>query len=835
MSLLWQDIVFGARMLMKKPGFTAVAAISLALGIGANTTIFSMVNSTLLSSLSFADSNRLVLVWTVPLDRRDQRNGVTASSYTAWKSQNHSFDHMGAVYDYTRTLNAADDGTPPEQVPGQRFSPGMFDVLGVRPELGRLFTEAEDQLGNAAPVVLLSHGLWQRKYAGDPQIVGKTIKLDGVTRTIIGVMPDGFNLLNEQAEFWEPLAISPTQMQSTASYLLVAARLKPGVSIKQAQAEMDGIAGQLATADPARNKGRGARVESLQDVYVGGLREPLLILQGVVGFVLLIACANVAGLLLARASLRRVEVAIRSAIGAGRWRIVRQLVTESVLLSLIGGLLGIGVGWAGLRLYIALAPPDTRALSQSSVDLRVLGFTVLISVLTGVLFGLFPALQSSKADLGLTLRESGKGSMGSLVRQRLRSVLVTGQIALSLILLIGAGLMINSFLRLQRNDLGGDPRGVLTFQIRFAEDEMMKVVGRYRGVGLWEIFPVTGLTFNRIYERIQHLPGVQSAAGSNIPPFSGAMGMNFLIPGRPAPDPNSNSGPPRPNAGYFAITPNYFATMKIPILRGREFSDRDTSSAPPVVIINQALAQRYWPGEDPLGKHLTLDFVPDEVPREIIGIVGDTRLSQFQRTAPPILYVHHLQQTTHWQGPSWNARAQMTFVLRTTGDPMALVAGVRSAVAETDPTKPVSTIRTVEENLSRQIQGPRLYAILLGIFGGVAAVLSAVGIYGVMAYNVAQRTHEIGVRVALGARAGDVLALVFRQTLVMLGIGLVVGLAGSFALTRLIADQLWGVTATDPLTFAGVSVLLIVVALLACFIPTRRAVKVDPMVAVRYE
>src|SRR5437867_4531193 len=362
MSVLWQDVLYGLRMLAKKPGFTVVAALSLALGIGANTTIFSLVNATLFGSLAFEAPERLVIVWNVPVDRRDQRNSVSASSYTAWKSQNHSFEHMGAVYDYGRTLNAANDGTPAEQIVGQRFAPSVFDVLKVRPQVGRTFADADDQPGSAAPVVLISDRLWQRKFARDSQIIGKTLRLDGMLRTIIGVMPPDFNLLNDEADFWEPLGITSTQMQSTATYLLVAARLKTGVPITQAQAEMDGIAGQLAVADPARNKGRGARLERLQEVYVGGVREPLLILQGVVAFVLLIACANVAGLLLARSSLRRVEVAIRSAIGAGRWRIVRQLLTESVLLSLVGGVLGAGLGWAGLRLFVATAPPDIPRL-----------------------------------------------------------------------------------------------------------------------------------------------------------------------------------------------------------------------------------------------------------------------------------------------------------------------------------------------------------------------------------------------------------------------------------------------------------------------------------------
>jgi len=837
MTALWQDILYGCRMLFKNPGFTTVAVISIALGIGANTTIFSLINATLLSSLTFPEPDRLVVIWNVPVQNRTQRGGVSAATFLGWKERSRSFEHVGAVYNYVRSLGKGDDGSPPEQVQSQRFTPGMFHALGVRPLLGRLFTDEEDRIGDAAPVALISHGFWQRKFAGDPNIVGKTMRLDGVVYTVIGVMPPDFGLLNQEADLWEPCGISQTQLQSTASYLVAAGRLKPGVSIAQAQAEMDGIAAQLAEADPARNKNRGVRLEPLQEVYFGGLREPLFVLQGVVAFVLLIACANVAGLLLARASSRRIEVAVRSAIGADRWRIVRQLLTESVLIAMLGGLLGVAVGWVGLRLFIATAPPGLPGLDDFSIDVRVLAFTAAVSIVTGLVFGLLPALQSSKANLAGAIKESGRGAMGGLARHRLRSVLVTGQIALALVLLIGAGLMINTFVRLQRNDLGADPRGVLTFEVRFPEDEMMKVVGRYRGVGLWEISPVTALTFNRIFERMQGLPAVQSAAGSTFPPLSGAMAMNFIIAGRPAPAPGGTgaTSQPQTNAAYLAVTPNFFATMKIPILRGRDFNDRDTQAAPPVVIINQTMARRFWPDEDPIGQRITLDFVPDEQPRQIIAVVGDTRFSPYEEDPPAVMYVPHMQQTPRWQGPSWNARARMTFMLRTAGDPMALIPAVRAAVAEIDPGKPVSEIRTVEQSLNQRLQGTRLYTGLLVVFGVIAGLLAAVGIYGVMAYSVGQRTHEIGVRMALGAMSRDVMGLVFRQAALMIVFGLVIGLAGSFALTRFLGDALWGVTPTDPPTFGAVSLGLILVAALACLIPTLRAMRVNPTIALRYE
>jgi putative ABC transport system permease protein len=839
-STLWQDVLYGFRMLLKKPGFTAVAALSLALGIGANTVIFSLINSTLLRPLGFPDSDKLMVVWSVPLQHKDQRGGVNGSSYFAFRDKNRSFEAIGAFNGDQRNLGAEQNGAPAERIQGQTFTPSMFRVIGVSPELGRPFTDADGTVDDPAPVVLISHRFWQRHFNGDRNAIGKTLILDKAPVTVIGVMPADFTFFGDDVDFWAPQPIRRLQQQSKQGFLIAIGRLKLGVSMRQSQAEMDTLAAQLASGDPERNKDKGAWVQSLQEAAYGGFRSPLLILQGAVAFVLLIGCANVAGLLLARAASRRTEVAIRTALGADRWRIVRQLITESFPLSVLGGILGIFLSWAGLKAFIASAPPNFPRINDLALDARVLGFTVLIVILTAVIFGVVPAIQASKPDLVNSLKESGRGGTDSVVRQRLRSALVTLQIALALVLLIGAGLMINSFVRLQKKDLGANPRGLLTFEFRFPQGEAIKPFGRYRGMGVWDVSPLTTVAFQRVFERMQGLPGVLSAAAITRPPLvGGGISMPFLIEGRPAPPPSEasegGSQEQGQSANYFAVTPNFFATMKIPLLRGRDFTAQDTGAAPPVIIVNQTLARRFFANDDPIGKRLTLDFVPDEKPRQIVAVAGDTTLNRFQDRQTSIVYVPYTQQTPRWMGPYWFDRAGMYFVLRTAGDPMSIVPAVRRAVADIDPNKPAGEIRTVEAYLDRQVQYIRLYILLLGIFGGIAAVLAAIGIYGVMAYSVAERTREIGIRMALGAGGRDVLALVARQALILISLGLLLGLAGSFALTRVIKSALVGVTPTDPATYTAVSLALAVVALLACFIPTRRAVAVDPTVALRYE
>jgi putative ABC transport system permease protein len=826
-----QDLVFGARMLLARPGFTVAAVLSLALGIGANTTIFSLINSSLLADLPYRESERLVALWTSFVDRPAVRGGVTGANYLAWKEQSRSFEAVGGNFGFTMNLGSSEDGAPAERIEGMRFTASMWDVLGVRPIRGRLFTPDEDRNGSPAPVAVLSYNFWQRRFAGDPQIVGKTMRLDGVETDIIGVMPDGFDFASADTDIWAPAGFTPQQLTSAASFIQVSARLRTGVTIEQAQAEMTALSRGLAAEFPERNKNVTVAVQGLRAAIYDDVQRPLLVLQGTVGFVLLIACANIAGLLLARSASRRTEMAVRSALGAGRWRVIRQLLTENVLLAIIGGIVGCALGWAGLRALVAALPPDLIGLPDARIDLRVLVATGLLSVITGVVFGLAPAIQTSNVDLSTTLKESGRDGMAAGGAQRFRSALVTVQIGLALMLLIGAALMGNSLLKLLNNELGADPKNLLTFELRFPQNELMRPVDKYRGVGLWEIFPVPGLTFERMWERVQQIPGVRSAAGISRAPLSGnAMGMQFFIEGRPRPESGRGQG-----AAYFAITPRYFETMKIPILRGRDFTRSDTAASPLVMIINKTMADRFWEGKDPVGQHVTLDFVPNEQPRVIVGVVGDSVIGRFQRQPTPFMYVPHLQQQNRWQGPAWDYRAMMAFVMRTDGDPMALAPAVRTAVADVDRGKPAGNIRTVEQYLGQQARGMELYATLLGIFGSAAGLLAALGIYGVMAYTVAQRTREIGIRMALGAGGSRVMRLVIVRALILIAIGLVLGLGGAVGLTRVLASELYEVSPTDPLTFTVVTIGLTVVALAACLIPTRRALRVDPTVALRYE
>jgi len=826
-----QDLVFGLRMLVARPGFTIAAVLSLALGIGANTTIFSLINSTLLADLPYQEPGRLVVLWTSFVDRPAVRNGVTGANYLAWKEQARSFDAVGANFGFAMNLGTSEDGAPAERIEAMRFTASMWDVLGVRPIRGRVFTAEEDRNGSPAPVAVLSYNFWQRRFAGDPQIVGKTIRVDGVETDIIGVMPEGFEFASTDTAMWTPAGFSPQQLTSAASFLQVNARLRKGFTIEQAQAEMTSLSKGLAAQFPERNKNVTVAVQGLRAAFFEDVQRPLLVLQGTVGFVLLIACANIAGLLLARAASRRTEMAVRTALGAGRWRVIRQLLTENVLLAIVGGAVGCAFGWAGLRAFVAAAPPGLIGLADARVDARVLLATGLLSIVTGVLFGLAPAVQTSNIDLATTLKESGRDGMASGRAQRFRSALVTVQIGLALMLLIGAALMANSLLKLLNNPLGADPKNLLTFEFRFPQNELMRPVDKYRGVGLWEIFPVAGLTFDRMWERVQAIPGVRSAAAISRAPLSGgAMGMQFFIGGRPRPESGRGQG-----AAYFAITPRYFETMKIPIIRGRDFTRTDTSTAPLVMIINKTMADRFFDGQDPIGQTVTLDFVPNEQPRTIVGVVGNSVIGRFQRQPTPFMYVPHLQQQNRWQGPAWDYRAMMAFVIRSDGDPMALAPAVRRAVADIDRTKPAGNIRTVEQYLGQQARGMQLYATLLGIFGGAAGLLAALGIYGVMAYTVAQRTREIGIRMALGAGGARVMRLVTLRALILIGVGLLLGLGGAVGLTRVLARELYEVSPTDPLTFAVVTIALTIVALAACLIPTRRAMSVDPTVALRYE
>jgi putative ABC transport system permease protein len=832
MHAIRQDILYGLRMLAKKPVFTAVAALSLALGIGLNTAIFTLINTMLWGSLPWKAPERVAVIWSVPPRQMDQVNYVSIPDYMAFKARNRSFEMLGAMSGNVQDFGAAENGMPAERIEGEEFSPELLQALGVQPLMGRLFTAAEDEIDHPAPVLVISYRLWQRRFGGDHDILTRTVLVNGTKTSIIGVMRPDFRFSDDNAEYLAPLPLSHFQLRGSGRYLAVAGRLKPGVTIAQAQADVEPIARELAKEFPRdmeQGKPWGVRVQPAREALFGFMSRPLLLLQGAVGFVLLIACANVAALLLARASSRQTEVAIRTALGASRGRIFVQFITESLMLSSIGGALGVLLAWWSVRILVAMAPPWFPRLSEISLDSRVLFFSAGVSLVTGILFGLAPALQASKSALAESLKDATRGGSSGAARHRVRAALVSAQLALALVLLIGSGVLIRSFLKVKGADLGCDPSGVMTFDVRFPGAQYGKITSMYKGIPLWTINPVIYTTLKRVFERVQTLPGVQSAAASVLPPMTFAPETQFEITGRPV------QAADAPSAVYYSVTGNFFQTMQIAMLRGRDFSTRDTANAPWVAIINETMARRFWPNEDAIGKHIKIDLSPEDQPREIIAVVHDTPGNPQQKAQQPAIYVPFFQTGPNVIGTMNFLRFQLTFLLRTQGDPTSLLPALRRAVAEIDPNRPLGDPRTLESYLAEQLQYPRYYSMLLGLFALVATALAAVGIYGIMAYAVEQRTREIGIRMALGANGWGILGLVIRQAIWMTAAGLALGVGGAMALTRFISSELWEVQSADPATFVGVSLMLMAVALLAGLVPARRAVRVDPTIALRCE
>jgi len=820
MRTFLQDLRYGLRMLFKNLGFTVVAALALALGIGANTAIFSVVNAVLLRPLPFDEPDRVVMLWGSSEQGKAlgyDSLAVSGPNYIDWRDQNHVFERMAAFRAWFWNLTS---GQEPEQIQGARVSPAFFSTLGVKPILGRAFLPEEDRAG-ADKVVIIGYGLWQRRFGADPKLVGKTISLDNQSYTVVGIMPSGFrfpggaNLIpglsfSPRTEMWMPLDLTREENNDRTTFnLAVIGRLKPGIKLAQARAEMDTVARRMERQYPSINEGLSIKLVPLPEQVVGGIRPALLILLGAVGFVLLIACANVANLLLARSSVRRKEFAIRTALGAGRLRLVRQLLTESLLLATLGGVAGLMLALWGIDSLVALLPDSVPRADEVTVDWRILAFVAGISLLTGLLFGLAPALQASKTDINESLKEGARGATAGLRRNRTRGLLVISEVSLSLVLLVGAGLLIKSFVRILMIDPGFNAKNVLTMEVLLPFLPPSKYASGAEAAAF----------FRQALERINKLPGVNYAGAVSSLPLSGAVeASSFSIEGRPAPPPDQ-----KPAAEYSIIESDYFHAMGIPLIRGRAFTEQDTKDKPRVVIINQTMARRFWPGEDALGKQLKIGF--EKEPREIVGIVGDVK--QTTLNAEPQSGVYLPEQQFPYPG--------LTLVVRTTSAPGGVTAAVRKEIQSLDPSIPLSNIRTMEGVLSASLAQKRFSMLLLAIFAGVALVLAAVGIYGVMAYTVAERTHEIGIRMALGARGRDVLKLVVGQGMALALIGITIGLIAAFAVTRVMASLLYGVSAKDPLTFIGVAVFLAAVALLACYIPARRAMKVDPMVALRYE
>jgi putative ABC transport system permease protein len=810
LEIFLQDLRYAFRLRTKSPAFTSIAVLTLALGIGANTAIFSVVNAVLLRPLAFRDASRLVLV-----AEKSKYPTISTSyeNYLDWRDQSHSFESLEATRGTTITLTGAGE---PERLNARMMTAGIFPLLGVDARLGRTFRAEEDRAGGP-PVVLLSYGLWQRRFGGAPDVIGKAMNLDTQPYTIVGVAPSGFEVLQPADVFlpFTPWAKTLPADRNWHPGILTIGRLKPAISREQARTEMVGITKRLEEQYPEYNTGTSADVVGLQEQMVQNVRPALLLLIGAVSLVLLIACANVANLLLARAAVRGREVAIRTSMGATRWRVVRQLLTESVLISLAGGALGLLLAWAALGPLLKISADSVPQAFSIGLDRWVLAFTLGVSVVTGLVFGIVPALRTAKLDLRETLNEGSRGSTMGPGQHRLRSSLVATEMALAMLLLVGAGLLLRSFSRLQDIAPGFQPDHLLVADLPLAQATYAKPEQRFA-------------FYDRLVERARTLPGVRSAAAASFLPVSGGGGLlHFNITGRPPKTPHDYLA-----AGYRTITPSYFETLGVPLLQGRLFRPADREKGPAVVLINAAMARTYFPLENPLGKRIQVGATPDPDPQnpqmEVVGVVGD--LVQGLGLDPKAeMYLPYRQADQVL--PVF----QLSVVLRTAGDPLLQASALRSALAEIDPNQPLVRVRTMEDNMAATVAQPRFRTWLIGIFAALALLLAAVGIYGVMSYSVTQRTNEIGIRVTLGAQPSDVFRIVVGEGLRLALSGVAVGFVAALVLTRVLRSFLYGISASDPLTFTSVAVLLTLVGVAASFFPARRATRVDPIVALRYE
>jgi putative ABC transport system permease protein len=813
METLNKDIRYGFRSLLQRPGFSLIAIITLALGIGANTAIFSVVNAVLLRALPFADPDRLVMIWEDASFAGFPRNTPAPATFVDWKTQNQLFEDMAASD--MRSFNLTGDGEP-QKVESFGVTANFFPLLGVKPELGRTILPEEDK-PEANKVVVLNYRLWQQRYGGERSIIGRNILLNGEKYTVVGVMPAGFQYLDSHIDLWVPIGFTSEGLaSSTRHYLKVIGRMKPGVTVAQANAEIQTISQRIARDHPDESGRLAAFIMPLRDQLAGDMRRPLLVLLVAVGFVLLIACANIANLLLSRAASRRREMAVRAALGASRVRLMRQLLIESLLLSAAGAIGGLVLAVWSFSFLQRLIPDGLVATAKLSLDPRVLGFTLLVALLTAVVFGLVPAFQAARIDLNEALKQGGGRSGLNAGGNRLRSTLVVAEVALALVLLVGAGLLIQTFLKLRGQYSSMGAESVLTLRT-------VLPLSKYATP------PQRANFYQQVLSRVSSLPGVVSAGYATTVPLAVKGGTNgFYVEGLTLAEAQASGL--SYDANHRQVSADFLKTLGIPIKKGRGFNDGDNAESLKVAIVNETMARQYWPAVDPLGKRFKLgDPTDNEVPWvTIVGIAGDVRQMGVDEPVKPEMYFPYQQGAEPFYAPR-------DLVLRTAGDPLSLVAAVRNEIHQVDPEQPISDVRTMAEVLGEETAARSLGMTLLTIFAGLALLLATLGIYGVLAYFVVQHTQEIGVRMALGAQQRNILGLVLKKGMMLTLLGVGVGLVAAFALTRLMASLLFGVGTTDPLTYVGIAVLLTFVALVACYLPARRATRVDPMVALTYE
>jgi predicted permease len=806
MEALWQDLRFGARTLLKNPGFAAVAILTLALGTGATSAMFSFLYAVVLRPLPYHEPERLVSVFG---HRSGRDMGVTAPDYLDWRASATSFEQLAAAAG--TTVNLTGHGEP-ERVVAARASGNYFEALGVPPAHGRGFLWSDEPHG-APRVVVLGYGLWRRRFGTDPGIVGQTTAINGEPHTVLGIMPPELTLRTTGAQLWLPLNLTPRELESTGSrFLTVIGRMGPGVTADQAQAELAVIAKGLEKVRPHSNIDVTARVRGLHERVVAQVQDPAFILLGAVGFVLLIACGNVANLLLARATVRQHEISVRAALGASRSRVARQLLTESALIGLVGGAVGLALAYWTAELFKGLLPEDIPRLQETRVDAVVLGFTLAISLAASLLFGVAPALEASRSSVQNTLREESRSS-GGVRRRRLSSTVVAAEIALALVLLVAAGLLLRSFVRLQRVDLGFNPANLLTVRMSLPE-------GRYGAAAQVAAF------YQELAERVRRQRGVTTAAvASHAPLAGGGFNISMSIEGRTQPAPGEDT-----MVFLRFVSPGFFPTLGVRITRGRDFARDDRANAPAVAIVNQTAVRRYWPDEDPIGQRFSLD--DDRGLMEIVGVVADVKHFGLAQSSEPEVFVPLPQATLmHWQ---WLERS-MIVLARTSGEPEAAAGAIREAVWTVDDQLPLYNVRSMEQLRAEATGDERVGLVLLGTFGAMALVLATIGVYGVMSFMVGGRSREIGIRLALGADPGDVLRMVLRHGARLTAAGVFIGLIAAFALTRVMQGVLFETPPTDPVTFATFGTVIALAAMLACFVPARRATRVDPVSALRAE